>query len=81
MADYIEIDRYTAVKLEDGGQYGIKIMEGNVDQAGEFWPAFCMRRFGKNAPEKKTPVCVKLGDRDKAIAVLKTLLLQLDVPF
>lgn len=79
--DYIEVDQYTAVKLEDGGKYGYKLIEGYVDKAGEFRPSFCKRQFGKNAEEKKAPVCVKLGDATKAAAVLETMLSQLDVPF
>jgi len=83
MTDYIEVDKYTAVQLEDGGQYGWKIVEGNVDNAGKFWPAFCRREFKRGSGEKKAPVSIKLGDKAKAIAVLETMIKQLksDVPF
>lgn len=77
--DYIEIDQYTAVKLEDGGQYGWKIIEGFVGRDGDFKPGFCKRKFGgKDAPEKVAPVSVKLGTKDQAVASLKLMLAQLD---
>lgn len=79
--DFIEVDQYTAIKLEDGGKYGYKLIEGYVDKAGEFRPSFCKRKFGKDGEEKTAPVCVKLGDATKAAAVLETMLRQLDVPF
>ena len=82
--DYIEIDQYTAVKLEDGGQYGFKLLEGYVNKTGEFSPSFCKRRFGgKDAHEKVAPMSVRLGDRDHAAAALKLMLSQIepDCPF
>ena len=81
MIDYIDVDQYTAVKLEDGGKYGYKLIEGYVNLAGEFAPSFCKRKFGKDGEEKVAPVCVKLGDATKAAAVLETILRQLDVTF
>jgi hypothetical protein len=81
MNDFIEVDQYTAIKMEDGGQYGFKLLEGYVDKAGEFKPSFCKRQFGKDRPEKVAPISVKLGDAEHAAAALKLLLTQLDVPF
>jgi len=81
--DYIEIDKYTAIRLEDGGQYGWKIIEGFVSREGDFKAGFCKRKFGgRDAVEKTAPVSVKLGSRDQAVAALKLMLAQLedDIP-
>jgi hypothetical protein len=81
MNDYLEVDQYTAVKIEDNGEYGFKLVEGWVGRAGDFKPNFCKREFKKGSGERNVPVSVKLGDAEKAIAILETLLKQLKTPF
>lgn len=79
MSEAIRIDQYTMIKLEDGGQYGFKIVEGWENRDGEFKPTSIKRRFGKNPEEKSCPLSVKLGDRKTAIGVLQMLLKELGV--
>lgn len=85
MADFITVDQYTAVKLEDGGQYGWKLVEGWVGRDGDFKPNFCDREYKKGSGKKTAPVTVKLGTKEQAIAALQGLLASLtttnDVPF
>lgn len=83
-----QIDQYTALNIEDG-QYGIKLMEGWVGKDGDFKLNFCKRSFKKGGEEKTAPVCVKLGDKAKAIEALCWALKELtgndyapvDIPF
>ena len=72
----IKVDQWTALKLEDGGKYGWKLMEGYINNGGDFKPSFCKREIGKKGEktEKTMPVSVKLGDRETAIRVLRSLL-------
>ena len=77
MYDYIEVDKYTAVQIKDGGKYGFSLVEGYVNNGGCFTSSSCKRRFGRGE-EKAAPVCVKLGPRDMAIATLKLLLCQIE---
>jgi hypothetical protein len=72
-----QIDKYTAVNLEDSGTYGMKLIEGWVNQNGDFKPNFCKREFKKDSGEKTAPVSVKLGDKAKAIEVAVWLLHEL----
>jgi hypothetical protein len=87
MTDIITIDQYTSLKIEDGGQWGFKIIEGWVGKDGEFRPSFCEREFKKGSGLKKAPVSIKLGDKDTAILALKTMIEKInggggeDVPF
>jgi len=62
----ITIDKYTVIRIEDGGQYGFKLLEGWINRDGEFKPSFCKREFGKagSKQEKTIPVSVKIGNAD-----------------
>ena len=75
--DPIRVDKYTLIKLENGGQYGFKIIEGWENNAGEFKANFCKREFKKGSGEKLMPVTIKLGTREVAIATLQMLLKEL----
>jgi len=83
----IIIDKYTALKVEDNGQYGWKLIEGWIGQDGTFRPNFCQREFKKGSGLKNAPVSIKLGNKDTAILALKTMINQIsgttdgDVPF
>jgi hypothetical protein len=77
MFEAIRIDKYTLVKLEESQEFGVKLMEGWENQAGEFKPNFCKREFKKGSGEKTLPVNVKLGDKQTAVSVLKMLLSQI----
>jgi hypothetical protein len=83
----IIIDKYTALKIEDNGQYGWKLIEGWIGQDGTFRPQFCQREFKKGSGLKNTPVSIKLGDKDTAILALKTMIEKIngasndDIPF
>lgn len=83
----IRIDKYTMVKVEDNGEYGLKLVEGWENRDGEFKPNFCKRAFKKGSEEKTVPVSVKLGDKATAIATLVMLLKEIsgmeytEVPF
>ena len=77
MFNIIRVDQYTLLKLEDSGQYGFKLMEGWEGKDGDFKLNFCKREFKKGGGEKTTPVSVKLGDKQTAIAVLQALLKEL----
>ena len=80
----IIVDKYTALDLQDNGQYGWSLMEGYVKD-GDFKPSFVTKKVGKDRTEKTVPLNVKLGDKDKAIEVVKWLYKELtgdsDVPF
>ena len=76
--DAIRVDKYTLLKLEDGGEYGFKLMEGWENQAGEYKPNFCRRSFKKGGDEKTAPVSVKIGpDKSTAVSVLLLILKEL----
>lgn len=79
--DFIEIDKYTAVKLEYSEQYGYSLVEGWIPDDGNFTARKCKREFKKGTGEKQAPVAIKLGDRKHAEAALKVLLAQIEVPF
>jgi hypothetical protein len=75
----IRIDKYTVLNIEESEQYGVKIVEGWQNQAGEFKVNFCKREFGKAGAktEKTIPVSVKLGDRTMAVSVCLQILREL----
>jgi len=77
--EIIVIDKYTAVKLEDKGQYGFNLTEGWINREGDFKPSFCKREFGKvgEKTEKTITVNVKLGDKAKAIELCLEILKEL----
>ncbi len=77
MSDFIRVDKYTVVNVEQSEQYGVKLVEGWEGREGDFKPNFCKRSFKKGGEEKNVPVSVKLGDRTTAIAVLKMILKEL----
>jgi len=89
--DFIRVDQYTVLKVEDSGQYGFKLIEGWEGRDGDFKPNFCKREFKKGSGEKNVPVSIKLGDRQSALAALTLLFKQIsggasqppidDVPF
>ena len=68
-----QVDKYTAIKLEDRGQYGFSLMEGWVNKAGEFKLSFCKREMGKEKVEKVLPLNVKLGDKATAIKTIAAI--------
>ena len=74
-----QVDKYTAVKLEDKGKYGFCLTEGWITQENDFKPSFCKREFGgkDNKTEKTIPVNVKLGDKAKAIEIALGMLFEL----
>jgi len=76
--DFIRINKYDVVKLEDKGQYGYQLTLGYEDRDGEFKPKFCKREFGKGN-EKTVPVSISLGNDPSS--VLSTLLAQIKAPF
>jgi hypothetical protein len=86
MTDII-IDKYTALKVEDNGQYGWKLTEGWIGKDNQFRPNFVRREFTKGSGDKNVPLSIKLGDKDTAILALKTMINQIsgtidgDVPF
>jgi hypothetical protein len=68
----IIIDKYTSLELENyKGVYSLK--EGR-EKDGVFYPSFCLRKFGKDTPEKNAPVTVRIGDKAKVIEVALFLL-------
>jgi hypothetical protein len=74
--DCIELNEYK-------GNYEITL--GYAKKDGSFGVKFCKREFGKGN-EKNVPVKIPLGDKEKAISVLRSLLEELestddDVPF
>ena len=71
--NFIRINKYDVVKLEDKGQYGYQLTLGYEDRDGEFKPKFCKREFGKGNI-KNVPVSISLGD--DPVAVLQTLIAQ-----
>jgi hypothetical protein len=83
MSEAIQVNQWVAVKLEDSGKYGYALQEGYINKAGEFKVSFCKREFAKQGEktEKNVPMSIKLGDKDKAIAVLQELLDNLAAPF
>ena len=80
-----QVDKYTALNLEDKGKYGFQLVEGWVGKDGDFKPNFCVRELGKEKKPTKIPVNVKLGDRAKAIEVCLWMYRELsngeDLPF
>jgi len=67
------------VDVEDGGEYGFKIVEGWENRDGDFKPNFCKRQFGKDAPEKNVPLSIKIGENATAAAAnLRVLADQID---
>ena len=81
----IQIDKFTALELREDATYGFSLLEGWVPKDGDWRPSMCVRTYGKDKIEKKVPVSVKLGDKDKAVEVVKWLYKELtgdsDVPF
>ena len=75
--DFIRVDQYTVLKVDVSGQYGVKLIEGWEGRDGDFKPNFCKREFKKGTGEKNVPVSIKLGDRNTAVNVLETILLEL----
>lgn len=62
----INVDKYVTLKLEDyKGTYSIK--EGYIKD-GEWLPTTCKRVF--KGVEKKSPLSVRIGDKETALAVL-----------
>lgn len=76
----ITIDKYTVIRIEDGGQYGFKLLEGWINRDGEFKPSFCKREFGKagSKQEKTIPVSVKIGNADTMRELAAALLAAAD---
>jgi hypothetical protein len=72
--DCIVIDKYTALKVEDNGQYGWKLIEGWIGKDNQFRPNFVRREFTKGSGDKNVPLSIKLGDKDTAILALKTMI-------
>ena len=67
------------IEVEDGGEYGFKIVEGWENRDGDFKPNFCKRQFGKDAPEKTVPLSIKIGENASAAAEnLRVLADQID---
>jgi hypothetical protein len=73
----IKVDQYTAVKIEQNEQYGVKLLEGWTGRDGDFKPNFCEREFKKGSGKKNVPVSIKLGDKAMAETVLLQLLTEL----
>ena len=71
--DFIRINQYDVIKLENSGKYGWNLILGYENQAGEFRVKYCKRKFGKE--EKVVPVSIPLGD--KPAEILQALLGQL----
>jgi len=67
------IDQYTVLQVQDRGKYGYSLVEGWMNQNGEFKPNFCKREFKKGSGEKATPVAVKLGDKAKVLEIAEWL--------
>lgn len=83
MSDVIAANKYEGVKMEEyKGAYSLLAMKGSD---GTYYPMWAKYRKGKDAyQDKDWPVKVSLGDKESAIAILKTLLIELgadDVPF
>jgi len=76
--NFIRINKYDVVKLEDKGQYGYQLTLGYEDRSGEFKPKFGKREFGKGN-EKTVPISIPLGD--DPVAILQALILQVKTPF
>jgi hypothetical protein len=76
----ITIDKYTVIRIEDGGQHGFKLLEGWINRDGEFKPSFCKREFGAKGSkqEKVVPVSVKLGNADQMRELASALLVAAD---
>ena len=67
------IDKYTTLQIQDRGEYGFSLIEGWINQNGDFKPNFCKREFRKGSGEKTAPLSIKLGDRAKALEVAEWL--------
>lgn len=87
--DFIRIDQYTLVRLEEYKGF-FSLVEGWENREGDFKANWIKQPFGKEKIEKELPKKIKLGDRQSAIAALKTMIMQLeaeqsapqeDVPF
>jgi len=83
MHEPIQVDQWTAIRIDEHPKYGYALQEGYIKKDGSFQVAFCKREFGKQGEktEKNVPMSIKLGDKDKAIAVLQELLDNLAAPF
>lgn len=68
----ITVTDKVSVELENyNGMFSIK--EGWINREGKFSPNYCEKQFGKDAPKKKVPVSIRIGDAGTAPAVLKEL--------
>jgi hypothetical protein len=80
----IQIDQYTAVEIDEyKGVYSIT--EGWEGQDGTFKKRWVKEEIGKDKAEKNRPKSVKLGDKKRAVDVLRILADSIesgtDVPF
>jgi len=77
MTETITIDKYTSLEIREfNGTYSI--MEGWINQNGEFKPNFCKREFGKKGEkvEKTVPVTIKCGSKETLINLANYILSQ-----
>ena len=87
MNDFIRIDKYTVVKIEEyNGVYSLT--EGWETKTGEFKANWIKQPFGKEKIEKELPKKIKLGDAETARNTLAMLWRQCggttetpDIPF
>lgn len=67
-----QIDKYTAVEIQESEKYGFSLVEGWTNKDGDFKPNFIKKEIGgkDNKREVTVPLNIKLGqDRAKAIEV------------
>jgi hypothetical protein len=84
MSDF-KTDEFNGVRLtEYNGKYSIAALRVNNDKNYPVWAKY---RKSKDAyQEKDWPVKIVLGDKEKAVAVLKTMIMEIesgssDIPF
>jgi len=75
MNDFVRINKYDVIRLENDGQYGWTLKLGYESKDGDFKVKFCKREFGKGN-EKTVPLSIPLGENPSD--VLKTLLSQIE---
>jgi len=72
MNDFIRIDKYTVVKIEEyNGVFSL--VEGWEGKGGDFKANWIKQPFGKDKIEKELPKKIKLGDAETARNTLAML--------